>query len=145
MAKHVCNAMQSNPGNAHKALGRQFDKLLLKPLEDTIHHGRLEIMTVMIDALDECDGDQDVEAIIRLLSQMRHSEGYPLKFFVTSRSEPPIRLGFASISGEYVESSLHGISESTTKRDIEVFLESRLKQIRTQFKMKSSWPDKSQL
>jgi hypothetical protein len=51
-------------------------------------------MTVVIDALDECEGDQNITAVIKLLLQTDRSAVIPLKFFITSRYEPPIRLGF---------------------------------------------------
>ncbi|EQL01948.1 NACHT and WD40 domain protein [Ophiocordyceps sinensis CO18] len=144
LAEHMRNAMESHPDIADKALVDQFEKLILKPLE-AIPRAPLELMTVVIDALDECDGDQDVKAIIYQLSRVRHSKGHGLKFFVTSRFEPPIRLGFESIHGEYVELPLHEIPEPMVERDIAAFLNFRLKNIQRQSRMSSGWPSQSQL
>lgn len=128
MAEHVRNVMKSHPDIADKALEDHFEKLILKPLDST-RGANLEHMTIVIDALDECDGDQDVKVIINQLSRVRHSEGHGLKFFVAGRYEPPIRLGFESIHGHYIELPLHRIPETVIERDTSLFLDFRLKQI----------------
>lgn len=87
------NAIETNPDIATMALGEQFNKLILRPIE-AVPHDISTTMTVVIDALDECEGDQDITTFIKLLLQTDRSKVVPLKFFVTSRFEPPIRLGF---------------------------------------------------
>jgi hypothetical protein len=65
MAVYVRNAIEADPNIATKALGEQFRKLILQPV-GTIPHGVSRTMTVVIDALDECKGEQDVTAAERL-------------------------------------------------------------------------------
>ncbi|RDA94102.1 hypothetical protein CP533_6594 [Ophiocordyceps camponoti-saundersi (nom. inval.)] len=145
MADHLRNTLESDPGIAHKALSYQFDELLLKPLKH-IHSGSSNVNTVVIDALDECEGDQDVDNIIYHLSQLRQPGIYPLKLFITSRFEPPIRLGFERIGGEYVELPLHKIPAPEIEHDIAAFLRFRLReQIRCRFRMGAGWPSRYQL
>jgi hypothetical protein len=64
-------------------------------------------IVVVINALDECDREEDVRIIIRLLSQVKRITLVQLKFFLTSRPELPIRLGFEDISGRYEGLALH--------------------------------------
>ncbi|KAH7111684.1 vegetative incompatibility protein HET-E-1 [Dactylonectria estremocensis] len=144
VAKHVRHAIEATPDVAGKALGDQFEKLILKPLE-AVHRGPSKAMTVVIDALDECDGDQDVKVIIYQLSRANRLPEAPLKFFVTSRFEPPIRLGLEDIHGKYIELPLHEIPKPEIERDIAAFLESRLEQIRRQFHLPLGWPSQKQL
>ncbi|CAI7582049.1 unnamed protein product [Penicillium bialowiezense] len=101
-------------------------------------------MTVVIDALDECEGD-DIEEIINLLLQTDTSAVVPLKFLVTSRFEPSIRFSFQNVQGKIKRFLLHEIPERIIKRDIAIFLESRLAKIRRNSKLDSSWPDKANL
>jgi hypothetical protein len=87
------NAIKANPNIAVKALREQFRKLILQPV-GAVPYGVSRTMTVVIDALDECKGEQDITAIIKLLLQNDHLTAAPLKFFITSRFKPLIRLGF---------------------------------------------------
>ncbi|EAQ83820.1 hypothetical protein CHGG_10224 [Chaetomium globosum CBS 148.51] len=62
----VREAIDADPDIPKRALRDQFEKLILHPL------GRIQRTTaivVIIDALDECDGDKDVKTIISLLAQ----------------------------------------------------------------------------
>ncbi|PHH93085.1 hypothetical protein CDD83_1370 [Cordyceps sp. RAO-2017] len=145
MAQLVRNAMDSHHGIAQKTLGEQFRRLLKEPLEamNRKYPQPETVQTIVIDALDECDDERDVKVIISLLSQMPRSEGYALKFFLTSRDELPIRDGFKSIE-KYVKQSLHDISPEMIEEDITIFLESRLKEI-GKFRMAPDWPGQDQL
>jgi hypothetical protein len=87
---------------------------------------------VVVDALDECDQEEDVRIIIRLLPQVKRITSVQLKFFLTSRPELPIRLGFEDISGRYKGLALHQVPESV-KEDISVFLEHELVMIRNNY------------
>ena len=87
----------------------------------------------MVDALDECDREEDVRTIIRLFSQVKHIASAQLKFFLTSRPELPIRLGFEDIRGKYERLVLHQIPEPIVKEDISSFLEHELATIREDY------------
>ncbi|KJZ74569.1 hypothetical protein HIM_06165 [Hirsutella minnesotensis 3608] len=143
VAEHVRHAMEADPNVTGKALGVQFEKLILQPVEAAYCDPSMA-MTVVIDALDECDGDQDVKVIIYQLSRANRLTAAPLKFFVTSRFEPPIRLGFEDIHGKYIELPLHEIPKPDIERDIAAFLEFRLEQIRCQSHLLSGWPGQAQ-
>ncbi|KAJ5808827.1 vegetative incompatibility protein HET-E-1 [Penicillium riverlandense] len=142
VAKYVRNAIETDPNIAERALGDQFRKLILEPVEAP--HSVSRTMTVVIDALDECEGDQDVTAVIKLLLQKDRPVVAPLKFFVTSRFEPPIRLGFQESQGKFIEFPIHEIPQPIIERDIATFLRFRFDEIRRQFGIASSWPDVTQ-
>ncbi|KAG7294267.1 hypothetical protein NEMBOFW57_004337 [Staphylotrichum longicolle] len=110
-----------------KALEVQFDKLILQPLSRIQH--AMAVM-VVIDALDECDGEMDVRKIIPLLAQATKILSVRLRFFITSRPELPIRLGFRNVQGKYENLALHQIPKPTVERDISAFLEHELGRIR---------------
>ena len=119
---------------SRKALKQQFDALILHPL------GKIQLdlpksasIVIVIDALDECDREEDIRIIIRLLSQAQRIASVQLKFLLTSRPELPIRLGFEDIRGKYEGLTLHQIPESVVKEDISVFLEYELATIRDDY------------
>lgn len=82
-----------------KALGEQFDKLIYQPLRqvDTVANS-CSTFIVVVDALDECEKERDIKAIIDLWSLLVHSPTVRLKLFLTSRPDLPLQLGFKNIS-----------------------------------------------
>ncbi|KAI0429170.1 hypothetical protein F5Y09DRAFT_264555 [Xylaria sp. FL1042] len=73
---------------------------------DGLYH--MWVDTYCIDALDECDEDENITLIIRLLSQANSpkSQSPLLRIFLISRPELPIRLGFASVQSTYHDSHI---------------------------------------
>jgi hypothetical protein len=65
LAPFIRDALNNNPGVAIKGLRDQFEKLILQPL-DRIRHATPVV--IVINALDECEGDNNVKAIISLLA-----------------------------------------------------------------------------
>ena len=134
LAPHVQNAIEADPVISRKALKQQFETLVLQPFgkirTDPQKSSRI---VIVIDALDECDREEDVRIIIRLLSQVKRITSVQLKFFLTSRPELPIRLGFEDISGRYEGLALHQIPEPVVKEDISAFLEHELAMIRDDY------------
>jgi hypothetical protein len=134
LAPHVQNAIKADPVISSKALRQQFETLVLQPLgKIRTDPQRSSRVVIVIDALDECDQEEDVRIIIRLLSRVKHITSVQLKFFLTSRPELPIRLGFKDISGRYEGLALHQIPEPVVKEDISTFLEYELAMIRDDY------------
>ncbi|KFY68931.1 hypothetical protein V496_00682 [Pseudogymnoascus sp. VKM F-4515 (FW-2607)] len=111
LAPHVQNAIEADPGISKKALKQQFNTLVLQPLgKIQTHPQKSSSIIIVIDALDECDREEDVRTIIRLFSQVKQITSIQIKFFLTSRPELPIRLGFEDISGHTTIQSLVGMA-----------------------------------
>jgi hypothetical protein len=127
-------AVDSDPAIATKSLREQFEKLFLLPLNH-VHHGSQDPCTLalVIDALDECDHDNDIKLIIHLFSQARDLTSIRLKVFITSRPEMPIRLGFMDIRGKYQDVVLHQIPEPVIEHDISAYLSYELARIRDSY------------
>jgi hypothetical protein len=140
VAEHMRNAIEADPDIATTALGEQFRKLILQPMQ-AVPCDTPKTMTVVIDALDECEGDENITAVIKLLLQTDRSVIVPLKFIVTSRFEPPIRLGFQGVQDKFIEFPIDEIEQPIIKQDIATFLRFRFDKIRRNFQIESSWPD----
>ncbi|KAL8353873.1 hypothetical protein RB601_003625 [Gaeumannomyces tritici] len=135
LASHVQSAIESDPAIVDKNKKKQFEKLLLEPLDKCKGAGS-PLLAVVVDALDECDREEDVTALIHLLSRAKEATSFRLRFFVTSRPELPIRLGFKDIGGSYRDLALHEIPEQDIRRDISSFLRSELDRVRQTFNKK---------
>ncbi|KAJ6201907.1 vegetative incompatibility protein HET-E-1 [Bipolaris maydis] len=132
---------------SHKALKDQFEKLILEPLLG-IKQARSQALArvVVIDALDECEQEADIRAILQLLARTKDIRLVPLRIVVTSRPELHIRLGFKEMpNGTYQDLILHEVLRSTIEHDIRLFLEHKFAMIRKERKLASDWPAKQQI
>ncbi|KAF8748415.1 Polysaccharide lyase family 8, N terminal alpha-helical domain [Rhizoctonia solani] len=84
-----------------------------------------ERLVVVIDALDECSSADGVGIILDVL--FRAAPNLPVKFFVTSRPEPDIRLRVEAHSDQRRSMCvLHDIEQSLVKADIKLYLRDEL-------------------
>ncbi|KAJ3493988.1 hypothetical protein NLG97_g4368 [Lecanicillium saksenae] len=129
MATAIKNNLDADPSVISRAVPDQFNKLFLKPLSQrpTIDHP----IIFVIDALDECERDEEILLLIQLFSRVQDQGS--IKVFLTSRPELPPRLGFKAIEGEYEHVILHDIPQDVIGKDISTFLKHELDNIRNVF------------
>lgn len=131
LAIEIKKAIVADSTIGNKGLRQQFRHLILEPLKTATSKARAhKPVILMIDALDESEQDDDIRAIISLLSLSR---GTALKTFITSRPELPIRLGFSSIKEEYRDIVLHEVPPPIMKRDLRLYLNYQLESIRAEY------------
>ncbi|KAI0977457.1 vegetative incompatibility protein HET-E-1 [Xylaria arbuscula] len=136
LAVHVKDAIDANPAICDKAMREQFEKLILEPVSKISSHKRkADVLVIVVDALDECDRDDDVGPIIYLLSRVHILESPRLRIFLTSRPEVPARLGFQhrDVQGMHKQLVLHEIAEPVVEHDISTFLKHELARIRDKY------------
>ena len=143
----VCKAITENPDISQRGQGEQWKVLILQPL---LQLGResppSQPILLVIDALDECEDEQDSRMILRLFSQASdlNSQAARMRIFITSRPETPIRLGFKNDipASEHQDFILHHISRPIIQHDITVFLRHELESIRRDREgcTSQSWP-----
>ncbi|KAB5581153.1 putative WD-repeat protein [Coniochaeta sp. 2T2.1] len=132
MSQSLRAAIDTEPAIATKALREQFEKLILHPL-GRVYASREPTIALVVDALDECDRDDDIKLIIRLFSRANALSSVHVRVFITSRPELPIRLGFKDIRGKYQDVALHQIPEPVIKHDISTFLRHEFAKIREDY------------
>jgi hypothetical protein len=79
------------------ALSDQWHQLMLRPLSKLTSNSCPSSCVPVVDALDECDGDGNVQIILQLLAEARSLKMVRLRVLLTSRPEIPIRHGFYQI------------------------------------------------
>ena len=143
----ITKAIDADPTISEKALKDQFEKLILQPLLETRQASPKVLgLVIIIDALDECEREEDIQVILQLLAQIQSLGPVSLRVFVTSRPELPIRLGFKQMpDGMYQDLILHNIPKDTIEHDIALFLEHELKVVSEQRSMPQDWPSKDQI
>nr|POF17870.1 vegetative incompatibility protein het-e-1 [Quercus suber] len=129
----VVEALGEDPDITRRGLKEQFQKLILQPLQlfaSPPVYGPAWIMC--IDALDECDSESDVSFVVNLLARLQKLKAANFRFFVTSRPDLPLRLGFGRISKDaHIDFRLEDIPEDVVTHDIAVYLGYKLSEIRS--------------
>jgi hypothetical protein len=147
MLPGIRKALDEDSAVSQRALKDQFEKLILLPLLG-IQQARSQASArvVVIDALDECEQEQDIRAILQLLARTKDLRLMPLRIVVTSRPELHIRLGFKEMpNGTYQDLVLHRVPRSTIEHDIRIFLEHELSEIRKSRDISKDWPAQQQV
>jgi hypothetical protein len=142
MLSGIRKALDEDLAISQRALKDQFEKLILQPLLE-IKQASSQALTcvIIIDALDECEREQDIRTILQLLARTKDIQLVPLRIVITSRPELYIRLGFKEMpNGTYQDLVLHEVSKSTIEHDIRLFLEHKLGAIRKSRMLSSDWP-----
>ena len=142
----LCKSLETHDDIASRSLDDQWRHLILSPLnglDDSFHQSRL---LIVIDALDECEGDNDVPVLLRLFSQITDITSIQLRIFITSRPETPLRLGFRQIPLIYHHDLvLDEVSRELVDRDISTFFENQFSEIRDIFEVAHNWPSEQTL
>lgn len=136
MEHEVANEITTDPSIYHKALGEQFNKLIYRPLQKAkITPGTCPILVVVVDALDECENERDIEMVLDLWSRLSQITTLRLKLFLTSRPELPIRLGFKSMAPDTHRDVIlqDAVPRKTIQQDIYTYLKDTFSKIQEKF------------
>ena len=142
--QELLEVLKVNPRVGQESLCSQMEELLVGPLKAT-----QTTTLVIIDALDECEDKEPASAILSILS--RYMYQIPtVKFFITGRPEPQIRIGFRlPLLGSITEVlKLHEVKPETVDRDIELFFRTQLTDLfknRSDFDLTEDWPSSSDI
>ncbi|KAF2471639.1 purine and uridine phosphorylase [Lindgomyces ingoldianus] len=144
--QHIRDAIKAQDDIVKLSFQDQWRHLVLGPLSKLTGNLRPPMFTIVIDALDECSNENDIQILLHLLADARSLDRVRLRIFLTSRPEVPIRYGLCQISdaeyGEYIHQDyvLHRISPSIVDQDIRTFLEYNFERIRHERSLDISWP-----
>jgi archaellum biogenesis ATPase FlaH len=93
----ISNAILEQNDIANRSLRDQWRQLVLYPLSRLDSSSSPSSYILIVDALDECDSEDDIRMILQLLTEARTLKTVRLRVFLTSRPEIPIRHGFCRI------------------------------------------------
>ncbi|TGZ76394.1 hypothetical protein EX30DRAFT_289413, partial [Ascodesmis nigricans] len=125
----LCEAIIKNPDISNQSKREQWNHLIFNPLFN-LRETTPQAFVVVIDALDECDGEDDIQLILQLLSQANALPITHLKVFVTSRPEIPIRKGFRDMAAVFHRDLvLQDVPREIIDHDIAVYFREELKDL----------------
>jgi hypothetical protein len=89
---------------------------------------------LVVDALDECDNDNDMKSLVAVFTQARNVMVVRLRIVVTSRPETPIRLGFKNMPGIlHRDLFLHDMPRDVVDAGICLFLYDQLEGVKEMY------------
>lgn len=132
LKQHILVAIEKEPDIAYKARTEQWTQLIAQPLKQLADEGFVIVMVV--NALDECDNDNDMKGLIALLARAGEISTVRLRVIVTSRLETPIRLGFKKMPAIlHRDLLLHEVRRELVDADICLFFYDRLEDIKEMY------------
>ena len=89
--KYISEAISQHGTVTRQGLRNQWKELILRPLA-RLSGQPILTLTLVIDALDECEHEEDIGTLLQLFIEAKDITKANLKVFVTSRPETPIRI-----------------------------------------------------
>ncbi|KAF8544656.1 NACHT and WD40 domain protein [Trichophaea hybrida] len=140
---YIYKVIEEIPDIFQRGLADQWKYLIFQPLTNYLKDVSLQskVFILVVDALDECEGDDDIKLILRLLAELKTLDAIRLRVFITSRPETPIRFGFRTMPGAvHQDFVLHNISPSIIQHDISIFLQYKMEKTRRENNIPEGWP-----
>lgn len=147
LKNYIVKQITENKDVMRRGLRDQWEQLVFRPLLSMKKNQPLEsLLILVIDALDECENQEDIRLILELFAQVQDLGSRYLKVLVTSRPETPIRLGFANISKNTHKSFiLHNISQPVINHDLSTFFNHELNKIKRDQSLPKYWPGEQKI
>jgi hypothetical protein len=146
LRRYICEAVASNTGISQQGLEHQWRQLILEPLSRANKDSIASPLVVVIDALDECNSNDDIQLILQLFPTAKSLRNTRLRIFITSRPEVPIRHKISEIPKDsHHDFVLHDIAQSIVDRDLLVFFKHNLELVQRQYSFAPGWPGEERI
>ncbi|KAL4884595.1 hypothetical protein BJY04DRAFT_215056 [Aspergillus karnatakaensis] len=140
LVEHICDAVQKHGDIADRSIEDQWDSLIVQPLRKLQGPTYPPFLVIVIDTLDECDNDDDIVLVLRLVAAQQPDSSIRLRFFLTSRPDIPIRRVFSKLPASgHDRFVLHEMVDET-RSDLTIFLEAELTTIAVNHGLGKEWP-----
>lgn len=133
------NVVHNDPLIFSRAVNAQFSKLVIEPLLQ-VSKGSDPRKVIIIDGLDECDGDDKQCGIIDVICTAVSRHRLPFCFLVASRPEPHIRDAFNHDKLFKLSRNIPLIEDSESNNDVSKYLRSEFKRIAQERRLPTTWP-----
>jgi hypothetical protein len=147
LKQYICEAIAGNTHITKQSLSDQWRELIHGPLSKL--GAGPPTLAFVIDALDECENEKDIQQVIQLFGEAKSLSTIRLRVLITSRHTETIRLGFSTIDDAvHQDLILHNISPTVVNNDISIFLAHEMEEIGKDFKdfkLSPDWPGKQNI
>lgn len=139
--RHIREAIVKQVDITQHSFRDQWERLIIQPLSKLHKRFPPSVVLLVIDAVDECDNENDTRVILRVIAATRSLTNIRLRIFITSRPEAPIRHLVNKIPASECEIFLlHEVAHALIDRDLNIFFESIFRTIREERDFDEEWP-----
>ncbi|KAJ7262562.1 hypothetical protein C8J57DRAFT_454711 [Mycena rebaudengoi] len=138
----ISKIVEDTPYVVAKSMDVQLQELIMDPCM-SLDPSRAP--TIIIDGLDECEGRQAQQELLRLISNAIHEHPSPLRFVIASRPEPHIRETFEAscFKGLHHRYNVQQSCEDVRKYLCDEFARIHQEHSHTMVDVPSPWPSHS--
>jgi hypothetical protein len=137
--------LANNPFLLRKSPPVQFRKLIVEPFGTLQRQQPHEPIAVILDGLDECEGEDSQLAIIEMITDaLRTNPDLPIRWLILSRPEAHLKNAFLKLTNCGREEL---VIDADCRNDVERYTRERITQIKNRFKNLTTpdWPPEPQL
>jgi len=137
----IAAALDEDPLLCEKHMTKQFEKLLLQPMQSGLSGNLLpQDRFLVIDALDECEDTEQIEILLKLLKQIEDVMTARIRILVTSRPDPPLVAGFNDMSSDLLHDiQLEQAQLKSIKPDLDIYFRYKLAQVEKDYPRKNPY------
>ncbi|KAG8960920.1 hypothetical protein FRC03_005985, partial [Tulasnella sp. 419] len=127
----ISDSVSGHPDSPAAYLRTQLEDLIIEPLRKLSDPDKPSVLVLVLDALDECSNELQVEEMLVLLASAIPKLPFRMKVFITSRPEVHIRSQFDNPAMRLVAqaSFLHEIKADIIQRDVGLYINHHLQEI----------------
>jgi hypothetical protein len=134
--KHaISQVVENDPSIMNRSLSIQLQRLIIEPCQQNLHGHTL---TLIIDGLDECDGQNIQQEILCSIYRAMHDDSLPLQFLIVSRPEPHIHETFIGMLHDVL--NVNQSSEDVRKYLLDEFARIHREHHATMARVPGPWP-----
>lgn len=122
--KQIQDLIHKDNGSTYRLLSDEWKELFINPLL-CLESPRSPLI-IIIDALNECEDEGSIAALIQILTQVQTVGQIKLRFLITSQSQSIIRQELQHAGSSFVNFALQDVPDSEVYHDISLFLHDRL-------------------
>ncbi|KAH9481705.1 hypothetical protein JR316_0006232 [Psilocybe cubensis] len=145
MRTEMCLALETDPALFKKSLEAQLTALVVRPFQSGVAQGKIITnktpLLVIVDGLDECEDSYSQTTILNALSTLIHRYNLPFYFLIASRPEYELRRAFDAKTFSSCTMRIALDNDYRSHRDIKVFFEDKLKELRNDHPAGDNLPD----
>ncbi|KAJ7251352.1 hypothetical protein C8J57DRAFT_1723223 [Mycena rebaudengoi] len=141
LKEQISQNVVKDPSIVNKSLATQVQKLIVEPCRQ-IRSPADSTFVIVIDGLDECEGQNIQQEILRSIGDAVHVTDHPLRVLVASRPEPHIRNVFhgPSLDGFHRPFNIYRSFEDVRTYLVDEFLRIHREHHETMVMVLEPWP-----
>lgn len=123
----VCEAILARSNVLAQGLRNQWRELIVRPISRFQSTQRI-VLTFVIDAMDECDSEDDIRLLLQLFTELKNINTVDLSVLMTSRPEITLLHGFQDMPEiMHRRLDLRDVPQDEVELDIYVFMKEKLR------------------